>query len=140
MSTKIFVNLAVSDLEKSKAFFGKMGYTFNPKFSDDTAACMVISDSIYSMLMIEAKFEEFALRPVVDAHKASEVLIALSQDSREAVDKLVDAALAAGGTEPHPPQDHGFMYDRAFRDLDGHGWSIFWMDPKAAEEGPPSAA
>ncbi|BAT58793.1 glyoxalase-like domain protein [Variibacter gotjawalensis] len=139
MSTKIFVNLAVKDLEKSKAFFGKLGYTFNPQFSDDTATCMIISDDIYSMLLTEPKFKQFATKPLVDAHKATEVLIALSQESREAVDKLVDTALASGGTEPRPADDHGFMYQRSYADLDGHVWEIFWMDPKFAAGEAPAA-
>jgi predicted lactoylglutathione lyase len=139
MATKIFVNLPVKDLDKSKAFFGKLGYTFNPLFSDDTATCMVISEDIYSMLLTEAKFKSFATKPVVDAHQATEVMIALSQDSRDDVDHMVDTAVKAGGTEPHPARDYGFMYQRSFCDPDGHVWEIFWMDPKAAQEGIPQA-
>ena len=139
MATKIFVNLPVKDLDKSKEFFGKLGYTFNPLFSDDTATCMVISEDIYSMLLTEAKFKSFATKPVVDAHKATEVMIALSQDSRDDVNHMVDTAVKAGGTEPHSARDYGFMYQRSFCDPDGHVWEIFWMDPKAAQEGMPQA-
>ncbi len=140
MSTKIFVNPPVKDLDRSKAFFAKLGYTFNPKFTDATAACMVISEDIYSMLLTEARFKDFATKPVVDAHKATEVLIALSQDSRERVNEVVDTAIKAGASEPRPADDYGFMFQRSFADLDGHVWEIFWMDPKVAEEGLPAAA
>ena len=139
MSTKIFVNLAIKDLDKSKAFFSKLGYTFNEHFSDETGTCMVVSDDIFFMLLTEPKFKQFTTKPLVDAHKATEVLIALSQDSREAVDKLVDTAIAAGGTAPRPADDHGFMYNRTYADLDGHVWEIFWMDPKVAAGEKPAA-
>jgi predicted lactoylglutathione lyase len=128
--TQIFVNLPVKDLDKSKAFFGKLGYTFNAQFTDETAACMVISDDIYTMLLTEAKFKEFTKKPIADAHKSTEVLVALSVDSKEAVSKLVDAAIKAGGSENRDPQDYGFMFLRSFSDLDGHIWEIIWMDPK----------
>lgn len=134
-ATKIFVNLPVKDLERSKAFFGKLGYAFNPKFTDSTAACMVIGDSIYAMLLTEAKFKEFTPKPktVADATKTTEVLIALSMESRSRVDAFMDTAIAAGATEAREPEDHGFMYGRSFNDPDGHIWEMFWMDPKAAE-------
>jgi uncharacterized protein len=130
MPSKIFVNLPVKDLDKSKAFFGKLGYTFNAQFTDETAACMVISDDIYSMLLTEAKFKEFSKKPMADAHKTTEVMIALSMDSKDEVNRVVDAALKAGGSEARDPQDYGFMFLRSFSDLDGHTWEIFWMDPK----------
>ena len=130
MPSKIFVNLPVKDLDKSKAFFGKLGYTFNPQFTDETAACMVISDDIYSMLLTEAKFKEFSKKPIADAHKTTEVLIALSMDSKDEVNRVVDAAIKAGGREARDPQDYGFMFLRSFSDLDGHVWEILWMDPK----------
>ncbi|WDR01819.1 VOC family protein [Devosia algicola] len=131
MTTSIFVNLPVHDLEQAKAFFGKLGWSFNPDFTDETAACMVISETIFVMLLTHEKFGDFTPRPIADAHKVSEVLIALNRDSRAEVDGFVDKAIAAGGTEPRPLQDLGFMYSRAFADLDGHIWEIIWMDPAA---------
>jgi len=129
MPTNIFVNLPVKDLARSKAFFEKLGFRFNPQFTDETAACMVISDTIYSMLLTHEKFRQFTPKPIVDASKATEVLTCLSRDSRADVDTLVDAALAAGGTETRDAMDHGFMYGRSFGDPDGHIWEIIWMDP-----------
>jgi predicted lactoylglutathione lyase len=128
MSRKIFVNLPVKDLDKSKAFFGKLGFTFNPQFSDETAACMVISEDIFSMLLTHKKFKQFTDRDIAGP-KVLEVMTALSADSRDEVNKLVDAAVAGGGKEPRPPQDYGFMFMRSFEDLDGHIWEIVWMDP-----------
>ncbi|MFF4171928.1 VOC family protein [Streptomyces sp. NPDC001744] len=131
----IFVNLPVKDLGASRAFFEKLGYSFNPKFSDDTAACLVISDTIFAMLLTEEKFRDFTApgKEISDATKATEVLIALSAESREKADELADAALAAGGTPAKEPMDMGFMYERSFTDLDGHHWEVFWMDPAAAQ-------
>jgi len=129
MPTNIFVNLPVKDLARSKAFFEKLGFRFNPQFTDETAACMVISDTSYSMLLTHEKFRQFTPKPIVDASKATEVLTCLSRDSRADVDTLVDAALAAGGTETRDAMDHGFMYGRSFGDPDGHIWEIIWMDP-----------
>jgi predicted lactoylglutathione lyase len=134
MATKIFVNLAVKDLEKSMAFFKTLGFTFNPQFTDATAACMVISEHIYSMLLTEEKFRGFSKKPIVDTSKANEVMTALSFESKDAVNRIVDAAVAAGGTEPRPPMDFGFMYGRSFTDLDGHIWEPFWMDPKHVQK------
>ena len=130
MPSKIFVNLPVKDLDKSKAFFGKLGYTFNAQFTDETAACMVISDDIYAMLLTEAKFKEFTTKPIADAHKTTEVLIACRWTARTRSNKLVDAAIKAGGSETRDPQDYGFMFLRSFSDLDGHIWEILWMDPE----------
>jgi predicted lactoylglutathione lyase len=132
VTTKIFVNLPVKDLERSKSFFEALGYTFNPKFTDETAACMVIADDIYAMLLTEPKFKQFTPKAIADASKSTEVLVALSMESRERVDALLGTALNAGGTEARAAEDHGFMYGRAFNDPDGHIWEIFWMDPKAA--------
>ena len=129
MSTKIFVNLAVKDLERSEEFFKRLGFTFNPQFTDETAACMVIADDIYAMLLTHPKFKEFTKKDVADAHKTTEVLTCLSFDSKEKVNEVVDGAIAAGGTEAREPQDYGFMYGRSFNDLDGHIWEIIWMDP-----------
>jgi uncharacterized protein len=134
MPTKIFVNLPVKDLDRSKTFFDKLGFSFNPQFTDDTAACMVISDDIYAMLLTHKKFKEFTKKDIADATRVTEVLIALTRDSRAEVDSLADAALAAGGRPARAPKDHGFMYERAIEDLDGHIWEIFWMDPGAIQQ------
>ncbi|RST03325.1 glyoxalase [Streptomyces sp. WAC07149] len=133
MTQMIFVNLPVKDLDAAKAFWEKLGYSFNPQFTDQTAACMVVSDTIFAMLLTEAKFKEFATKPVADASKTTEVMVALSADSREKVDEVVDAALAAGAVEPRPVMDLGFMYGRAFEDLDHHVWEFVWMDPAAVQ-------
>ena len=133
MASMIFVNLPVKDLDKSKAFFGKLGYSFNPQFTDETAACMVISDVIYVMLLTEAKFKDFTRKPIADATKSTEVLVALSADSKDRVNTLVDAALKAGATEARDTMDYGFMFGRSFNDLDGHIWEIIWMDPSAVQ-------
>jgi predicted lactoylglutathione lyase len=133
MPQMIFVNLPVKDLVKSMAFFEALGFSFNPQFTDETAACMVISDTIFAMLLTHEKFAGFSPKPIADTSKTTEVLIALSRDDREAVDAIVKAALAAGGSTFNQPQDHGFMYGHAFRDLDGHVWEVFWMDPAAVQ-------
>lgn len=124
----IFVNLPVRDLDASKAFFAALGYTFNPTFTDDNAACMIISDSIFVMLLVETFFAGFTTQPISDARTATEVITCLSADSRKAVDVLVDKALKAGASEPMPARDYGFMYQRGFQDLDGHLWEIAHMD------------
>lgn len=133
MTTKIFVNLPVQDLSASIAFFQKLGYNFNPQFTDETAACMVVSEDIYAMLLTHEKFKTFSPHPISDARKSTEVLIALSCDSRAQVDDLVAKAVAAGGNTYNQPQDHGFMYGHGYQDLDGHVWELFWMDPAVAE-------
>lgn len=135
MPRMIFVNLPVSDLERSVDFFTALGFGFDERFTDATGTCMIISETIYAMLLVEARFTELSSRPVIDTADGSEVLIALSYDSREEVDDLCDRALAAGGTESHPAQDHGFMYQRSFHDPDGHVWEIFHMDMSAIPEG-----
>ena len=129
MNRKIFVNLPVKDLPKSIDFFKALGFTFNAQFTDDTAACMVISEDIFSMLLTEEKFKTFTPKAIADATKTSEVLLALSCENREAVVDLVKKAVAAGGSTYNEPQDHGFMYQHGFQDLDGHIWEIFYMDP-----------
>jgi predicted lactoylglutathione lyase len=131
MPTKIFVNLPVRDLNKSKEFFGKLGFSFNPQFTDETAASMVISDDIYAMLLTHKKFKEFTKKEIADATKTTEVLIALSMDSRDEVNAFVDKALASGATKAREPADHGFMFERSFNDLDGHIWEIVYMDMNA---------
>lgn len=133
MATKIFVNLPVKDLNKSVEFFTKLGYTFNPQFTDETATCMVISEDIFAMLLTEAKFKQFTKKEIAGANQI-EVITALSAESKDEVNSLADKALAAGATEARPPEDHGFMVLRSFYDLDGHMWEIIWMDPAAAQQ------
>lgn len=128
MSTKIFVNLAVKDLNRSMDFFKSLGYSFNTQFTDDTAACMVISEDIYAMLLTEDKFKQFTPKQIADATKSTEVLTCLSAESKDKVNELVDKAIKAGATETREPQDYGFMFGRSFNDLDGHIWEIMWMD------------
>ena len=134
MSKMIFVNLPVADLPAAKRFYEAIGAVNNPQFTDDTAACMVFSDTIFVMLLTHEKFAQFTPKKIADAHATSEVLIALSADSREGVDDIADKALAAGGKAPREPQDYGFMYSRSFEDLDGHIWEPMWMDLAAATE------
>ena len=141
MAQMIFVNLPVTDLPRSVAFYEAIGATRNPQFSDDTAACMVVSDTIFVMLLTHAKFRGFTPRPVADARAASEVLLCLSAESRAAVDAMVEAAVAAGGVaDPGPKQDYGVMYGRSFEDPDGHIWEPMWMDAAAMAQTPPAAA
>jgi uncharacterized protein len=135
MATKIFVNLPVSNLKKSIEFFTKLGFTFNPQFTDETATCMIIGEDIFVMLLTKEKFKTFTPKEIIDATKGTEVLVALSFESRERVDELVRQAVAAGGTTYNEPQDHGFMYSHGFQDLDGHIWEIFYMDPSAINQG-----
>ncbi len=126
---QIFVNLPVKDLAKSVTFFKALGFAFNSQFTDETAACMVISDDIYAMLLIHDKFRQFTPKAIADAAATSEVLTCISQESRDAVNKLVDDALKAGATKLREPQDYGFMFERSFQDPDGHIWEVMWMDP-----------
>ena len=133
MSTSIFVNIPVADLDAAKSFFGKLGFSFNAQFTDETAACMVIDETIFFMLLTKPKFAEFTTLPIADAKRETQALYGISRDSRAAVDQVADAALAAGGTEPRPAQDHGFMYSRAIADLEGHIWEFIWMDPSFAQ-------
>src|SRR5690242_3663758 len=132
----IFVNLPVADLGKSRAFLEALGAVNEPKFTDDTAACMKLSDSIFVMILTHEKFSQFTPRPIADAKAGSEVLLCLSADSRESVDSTVERAVTAGGTaDPAPKQDYGVMYGRSVADPDGHIWEIMWMDAAAAEQG-----
>ena len=136
MSRMIFVNLPVTDLARSIAFYEAAGATQNPKFSDDQSMCMVFSDAIYVMLLTHEKFAEFTKRRIADAHATVQTLLCLSADSRDHVDTIVDTAAAGGGTrDPSALQDYGFMYCRSVEDPDGHIWEIMWMDPAAAEKG-----
>lgn len=132
MNKQIVFNLAVRDLDRSRAFFTALGFTFNPRFSSDSAAFMNIVDgSIHAMLMTEAFFKSLIDKPLADAGTANEVIICLSCESREEVDSLIARAVAAGGRTPHPPEDHGFMYDQGFEDIDGHLWNLVWTAPQA---------
>jgi len=131
MSTKIFVNLPVKNLDKSIAFFTQLGFTFNAQFTDENATCMIISEDIFVMLLTENFFKSFTKKPIADATKSTEVILALSADSREQVDELVNKAFAAGATSSMFDQDQGFMYGRSFQDLDGHLWEVMYMDPNA---------
>ena len=138
MNQQIYVNLPVKDLERSKAFFGALGYSFNPQFSNQDGACMVVSDSIYVMLLTEAFFQGFTKKAIADASKTTEVLVCLSCDSRAAVDEIADKAKAAGGSWPNAPKDHGFMYQHGFEDLDGHMWELVYMEAMPTQQ--PEAA
>ncbi|MBA3356564.1 MAG: VOC family protein [Pyrinomonadaceae bacterium] len=129
MSTKIFVNLPVKDLNTSIEFFTKLGFTFNPQFTDETATCMVVSEDIFVMLLTHDKFKTFTPKEICDATKSTEVLVCLSSESREKLDQMVHQAVAAGGTTYNEPQDHGFMYAHGFQDLDGHIWELIYMEP-----------
>lgn len=136
MSQMIFVNLPVTDLQRGRAFVEALGAVNEPKFTDETAACMRFSDSIFVMILTHEKFSQFTPRPIVDAKAGSEVLLCLSADSRESVDTTVERAVSAGGTaDPAPKQDYGVMYGRSVADPDGHIWEIMWMDAGAAERG-----
>jgi len=128
---KLFVNLAVRDLKRSKDFFAGLGFGFDPKFTDDNAACMIVSDEAYVMLLAEPFFKTFTRRELCDTTRQTEGLFALSCGSRAEVDQLVKKAVASGGAHALDPQDHGFMYGWSFYDLDGHHWEVFWMDPAA---------
>ncbi|MEA2488944.1 MAG: uncharacterized protein QOH21_736 [Acidobacteriota bacterium] len=133
MSREIFVNMAVRDLSKSMEFFTALGFTFNPQFTDDKAACMIISDKAYVMLLSEPFFRGFTKKEPCDTATATEAMFALSCESRTEVDQLVRKAIDAGGTHAMDPTDHGFMYGWSFYDVDGHHWEVLWMDPKAVQ-------
>jgi predicted lactoylglutathione lyase len=128
---KFFVNLPVTDLQRAIRFFEALEFSFNPDFTDATATCMLVGEDAYVMLLTEARFKEFSKRPLGDRTKETHTLLAISASSREEVDHLVKTAVAAGGMRVGEPQDLGFMYSVSFRDLDGHTWEPFWMDPEA---------
>lgn len=138
MTTKIFVNLPVKDLSVSVDFFGKLGFEFNEQFTDENATCMVIGDTIFVMLLVESFFQTFTKKDIADARKTTEVITALSLESREAVDEMLEKALEAGAGEVREAQDQGFMYTRSFEDPDGHIWEIFFMDEQAVLEDVPA--
>ncbi|MDR7058382.1 MULTISPECIES: VOC family protein [unclassified Sphingopyxis] len=142
MPQMIFVNLPVTDLDKSKAFYEAIGAANNPAFTDETAACMVVEEgSIHVMLLTHAKWADFTTKTIPDARTHAQVLLCLSADSRDAVDGQVDKAVKAGGkADPTPTQDFGFMYGRSYEDPDGHIWEVMWMDPTAIPAGEPAEA
>lgn len=135
MATQIYVNLPVKNLNQSVGFFTELGYAFNPQFTNENAACMIVSDDIFVMLLTEETFKTFTPKTICDATKNTEVLVCLSAESRETVDEMVSKAVAAGGTTYNEPQDHGSMYGHGFQDLDGHIWEFFYMEPGATCQG-----
>ena len=130
-SRKIFLNLPVRDLKRSIEFFTKLGFSFNPQFTDDNATCMIVSEEAFVMLLVEARFKDFTKKQICDTRTQTEGIFAISAVSRDEVDSLVRAALAAGGAHASDPVDHGFMYGWSFHDLDGHHWEVIYMDPSA---------
>lgn len=133
MATQIFVNLPIKNLKQSMDFFAALGFKFNMQFTDATATCMIVSDTIFVMLLTEEKFKTFTPKAICDATKSSEVLICLSMDSRDKVNEIVRKAVAAGGSTYSDPQDHGFMYGHGFQDLDGHIWELIYMESGAKQ-------
>ncbi|GAB4382231.1 MAG: VOC family protein [Elainellaceae cyanobacterium] len=134
MSTQIFLNLPVKNLQQSIAFFTQLGFQFNPQFTDETATCMIVSENIFVMLLTHEKFRTFTPNEICDTTKSTEVLTCLSMESREKIDEMVHNAIAAGGKTYKEPQDHGFMYGHGFQDLDGHIWELMYMDPSAVNQ------
>jgi uncharacterized protein len=135
----IFPNLPVEDLDRSVEFFTKLGFTFDQRFTDETATAMIVNDQAVVMLLAKDRFADFTKKEVADARTHTEAIIALSADSREDVDDFADKALAAGGSPSNEPMELDFMYGRSFQDPDGHQWEIFWMDPSALEQAPAGA-
>jgi uncharacterized protein len=136
---KLFVNLPVGDLDRSVEFFTKLGFSFDPRFTDETATCMLIGEDAYAMLLVESKFGEFTKKGVADANARTEAILAITAESRDEVDSLAETALASGGSAANDPYDMGWMYGKSFNDPDGHLWEVFWMDPVTAEQGPQAA-
>ena len=134
VAKQIFVNLPVKDLGKTIEFFKKLGFEFNPQFTDENATCMVVNDNIFVMLLVEKFFKTFTQKEICVTTKNTEVIIALSTESREKVDQMLENVIKAGGKESREPQDHGWMYGRSFEDLNGHLWEIIYMDEKALKE------
>jgi predicted lactoylglutathione lyase len=131
MTTQIFVNLPVKDLSRTVEFFKKLGFAFNPQFTDENATCMIINNNIFVMLLVEKFFKTFTKKEICDTTKDTEVIIALSTESREKVDEMMQNVFEAGGKESREPQDYGWMYGRSFQDINGHLWEIIYMDEKA---------
>ena len=136
----LFVNIPVADVERSKVFFAGLGFSFDPRMTDETAACMLVGEHAFVMLLSREKFVEFAKLPIADPTTHTLALYCFSVSSRDEVDAVSAAALAAGASEADDAEDFGFMYSRSFFDLDGHGWQVMWMDPAAAEQGPEAFA
>jgi predicted lactoylglutathione lyase len=134
MSRMTFVNLPVTDLQKSVDFFTTLGFTFNPQFTDENATCMVVSDQSCVMLLVRDFFSTFTSKEICDTATHTELLLGVSAESRAEVDEITERALQIGGRAAGEPQDHGFMYGRSFEDLDGHVWEIIWMDPSSVEQ------
>jgi len=139
-SRSIFVNIPVADVEASTAYFAALGFEFDKKFSDESCACMIVSEQAWVMLLETSRFKDFTSKPLADARTSTEAILCISADSREAVDEFADAALAAGGSAANDPTDYGFMYGRSFNDLDGHLWEVMWMSSEAVQQGPPDMA
>jgi predicted lactoylglutathione lyase len=139
-SRLIFINVPVKDLSASIAFFRALGFGFDERFTDESCACMVVSEQAYIMLLVESRFADFTTRPIADARACTEAILCVSAESREAVDAFADAALDAGASSANEPIDHGFMYGRSVQDLDGHLWEVMWMSPEAVERGPADMA
>ena len=131
MASKIFINLAIKDLKKSIDFFTQLGFSFYPQFTDQNTTCLILGENIFAMLVTEQRFKDFTKKEICNAHKNTEVLIAIDVENREKVDKLIQKALNAGGTAYMEPQDYGWMYSHSFADLDGHQWEIMYMDENA---------
>jgi uncharacterized protein len=134
MITNIFVNLPVKDLNKTVEFFTKLGFTFNPQFTDENATCMIVGKDIFVMLLVEKFFKTFTKKEISDTTKNTEAIVALSAQSREEVDQMMEKVVNAGGKEARDPQDHGWMYGRSFEDINGHLWEIFYMDESAMKK------
>ena len=139
MPRKIFVNLAVEELDRAVDFFTQLGFKFDPRLTDETATCMVVSDEAFVMLLSKERFKDFTKKQLVDSTTQTEAIVAVSADSREHVDAFADKALAAGGSPANDPMEFGFMYGRSFNDPDGHLWEVVWMDPSALEQQPAAA-
>ena len=133
-SRKLFVNLAVEDLGKSVEFFTELGFSFDPRFTDETATCMIVSDEAFVMLLVKDRFKDFTKKELADSRTQTEATVALSAESRQQVDELADKALQAGGAPANEPMEMDFMYGRSFQDPDGHLWEVVWMDPSALRE------
>ncbi|WP_341317423.1 VOC family protein [Paraburkholderia sp. IMGN_8] len=135
MHKQIYVNLAVGNLERSKVFFSALGFTFNAQFTNEQAACLILGENIHAMLLVKDLFKSFTRKALCNPQESTEALMGLSCESRAEVDALVAKAIAAGGTAPRAPQDHGFMYGHGFEDIDGHIWELIYMDPNVKAAG-----
>ena len=134
MTTQIFVNLPVKDLNETVDFFTKLGFAFNPQFTDENATCMIVDNDIFVMLLVEKFFKTFTKKEICDTTKDTEVIVALSTESREKVDQMINNVIEAGGKEHRKPQDHGWMYGRSFEDINGHLWEVIYMDKNALKK------